>query len=296
MSKEYYYSEIFKSIQGEGHYTGVPTVWFRSWGCNLNCNGFGQTNPYDQTTWELPHETIKVEEYSTMEELPVFSKGCDSSYSWSKKYKHLAHKDNASNIARKIIQLMETESNKDGLFRHPKSKQWTHLAFTGGEPMLAQTAIIDIMNGFFGFNNYPDHITIETNGSILPRQEFNDFFLNEWRIKELFWSCSPKLSTSGEKWNDTILPGVLGSMNKISAHGQLKYVCDGTKRCWDEIEMATQIYRNEGVQWPVWIMPVGATEEGQKKLAGRIADEAVDRGYNVSARVHVYLFGNVIGK
>jgi organic radical activating enzyme len=41
----YYVSEIFKSIQGEGHYTGVPTIWIRSFGCNLECNGFGQVDP-----------------------------------------------------------------------------------------------------------------------------------------------------------------------------------------------------------------------------------------------------------
>ena len=37
--KKYYYSEIFHSIQGEGHYTGVPTTWLRFFGCNLECNG-----------------------------------------------------------------------------------------------------------------------------------------------------------------------------------------------------------------------------------------------------------------
>ena len=43
--KKYYYSEIFHSIQGEGHYTGVPTAWIRFFLCNLQCSGFGQIDP-----------------------------------------------------------------------------------------------------------------------------------------------------------------------------------------------------------------------------------------------------------
>ena len=43
--KKYYYSEIFYSIQGEGHYTGYPTLWLRLWACNLQCHGFGQKDP-----------------------------------------------------------------------------------------------------------------------------------------------------------------------------------------------------------------------------------------------------------
>ena len=35
VEKKYYYSEIFHSIQGEGHYTGVPTAWIRFFLCNL---------------------------------------------------------------------------------------------------------------------------------------------------------------------------------------------------------------------------------------------------------------------
>ena len=36
-------------------------------------------------------------------------------------------------------------------------------------------------------------------------------------------------------------------------------------------------------------------EEDQKEFAGQVANMAIERGYNVSARVHVYLFGNAIG-
>jgi hypothetical protein len=42
-------------------------------------------------------------------------------------------------------------------------------------------------------------------------------------------------------------------------------------------------------------MPVGAREEEQSMTAGEVAKKAFQRGYNVAARVHVYLFGNAIG-
>jgi len=42
-------------------------------------------------------------------------------------------------------------------------------------------------------------------------------------------------------------------------------------------------------------MPVGATVEGQKLVDADVATEAFKRGFNVSARVHTYLWGNVIG-
>jgi hypothetical protein len=42
-------------------------------------------------------------------------------------------------------------------------------------------------------------------------------------------------------------------------------------------------------------MPTGAREEEQTATAGKVAEKAFKKGYNVAARVHVYLFGNAIG-
>ena len=42
-------------------------------------------------------------------------------------------------------------------------------------------------------------------------------------------------------------------------------------------------------------MPVGATLEEQELTAGDVAKMAFERGYNVSGRLHCYLFGNAIG-
>ena len=64
---------------------------------------------------------------------------------------------------------------------------------------------------------------------------------------------------------------------------------------WEEMEEVLQILRKYGINYPVYIMPVGAREEDQKDIAGEVAEMALNRGYNVSARMHVYLFGNAIG-
>jgi len=42
-------------------------------------------------------------------------------------------------------------------------------------------------------------------------------------------------------------------------------------------------------------MPTGARLEEQEETAGDVAKMAFERGYNVSGRMHVYLFGNAIG-
>ena len=229
-----------------------------------------------------------------MNDLPVFSKGCDSSYSWSKKFAHLSNTDTVSDICDKLEFYLKSDSNPDGKFLHPVSNQWTHMAFTGGEPMMNQSAIADIMQEFERRGNLPQYITIETNGTQELRSPFIKYF-SDYK-GELFWSVSPKLYLSGEKWEDAIKPDVVYGYKQISDVGQLKYVSNGSDQSWKEVSLATLEYNQRNVCWPVWIMPVGADIEGQNKVAAMVTEGAVERGYNVAARVHTYIFGNVVGK
>lgn len=296
--KKYKYSEIFgKTIQGEGRYTGVATVWIRFWGCNFECSGFGQDNPEDKSTYILDYQSIDISSIKRMTDLPVFSRGCDSSYSWAKKFAHLANSSTVEDICNQLETFLKSESNPDGKFLHPVSGQWTHMAFTGGEPMMNQNAIVDIMVEFERRNNLPYFVTIETNGTQTIREKFADYFSEYMGMSgELFWSVSPKLYLSGEQWNEAVRPEVLSQYFMSSAAGQLKYVSNGTDRAWKEVQDATTAYRNTGIDWPVWIMPVGADIEGQNKVAAKVTEGAVERGYHVAARVHTYIFGNVVGK
>ena len=166
-----------------------------------------------------------------------------------------------------------------------------HLAFTGGEPLLraAQKNVVKILNRIPKQN----YITFETNGTQIIREEL-ETYINHYPRKEFFFSISPKIfNTSGEK--DAVKPEIVKQYWELSRQGQLKFVCNGTDESWEEIENAIQSFRDVGVGYPIWIMPVGALEETQQENAALIAEQTMDRGYNVSARVHCYIWGNQIG-
>ena len=296
VEKKYYYSEIFYSIQGEGHYTGVPTAWLRFFLCNLQCNGFGQLDPTNPDTYELPFEDFDVTTVKRVEDLPVWEKGCDSSYTWAKKFKGLMGQETPSALANKLVDAIKTDSNPTGQFLHPITKQRQHLCFTGGEPLMAtgQMAVVGIWEELARQGNLPGSMTFETNGTQIIRPKFIDW-VNSIDT-EVFFSCSPKLFTvSGEKADKAIKPEIVAEYYKLSKAGQLKFVVGPKQREWDEMEEAVEKFRSAGVEWPIWIMPTGAREQEQHASAGDVAQKAFQRGYNVAARVHVYLFGNKIG-
>jgi|TARA_R110002074_G_scaffold125215_6_gene262255 6-pyruvoyltetrahydropterin 2'-reductase len=294
--KKYYYSEIFHSIQGEGNYTGVPTAWIRFFMCNLQCNGFGQIDPTKPDTYELPFEDFDVDSVSRVEDLPVWDKGCDSSYTWAKKFKKLMGEETPTVLAQKIINVMKNESNPEGLFLHPVTQQRQHLCITGGEPLMVtgQRATIGIYEELERQGNLPASMTFETNGTQKLLPEFVEW-VNRIDI-EIFFSCSPKLFTvSGEKPEKAIKPEIVKQYRELSSKGQLKFVVGHKEREWEEMEQAIAKFKDAGVDWPIWVMPTGAREEEQTTTAGAVAEKAFKRGYNVAARVHVYLFGNAIG-
>ena len=291
--KEYAYSEIFYSMQGEGHYTGEPTAWIRFFLCNLQCDGFGQEDPTNPDTYKLPYKEIFVDDYDRIEDLPVFGHGCDTSYSWSKKFKHLQHKATPDVISERILDIVPNRSFDNNI----------HLCFTGGEPLMkhAQIASVEMMKYFDKIGQHIPSVTFETNGT----QPLTDEFIEYWKnndTTELFFSVSPKLFTvAGEKRKKAIKPETVATYFDLSV-GQLKFVVSGTDESWSEVEEVIELFREQGVEYPIWIMPLGGSIEGQKgEISGHvpahvIADEALNRGYRVAARVHNYLWENIIGK
>lgn len=303
------FSEIFgNTIQGEGHYTGKITQWVRFFNCNLECNGFGQTEPTKPETYILPYQTFDLSSITNIEDLPVFEQGCDSSYSWSKKYRHLTHTEEPHTIVDRLEAFNAMDNNPHSFWFNPLTYNEYHLAFTGGEPMMNQPAMIAILEEMIDRGNYPRFVTIETNGTKPLKQQFIDFWESVYERDlgiEILWSVSPKLFTvSGEESKKAWKPETIVNYKDFirGKHKmQIKFVVNEDSMI--ELEDKTkelinkfQTTRISGTPLPeFWVMPVGATSDGQDVHSVDFIKSLISKGYHISSRVHIQLFGNAIG-
>jgi len=294
------YSEVFFSIQGEGFYCGAPTAWLRLFACNLQCDGFGQDDPTDASTYELPYQEVDVDSINHITELPVFAKGCDTGYSWSKRYKHLINTDTASAVVDKIEALMTNDHNPEGQFGH------RHMCFTGGEPLLKpnQKGVVSIIREFIDRDNVPASITFETNGTQTITDDLADAFdAIRKHGTEIFMSMSPKLfRVSGEPETKAIKPSSINNIIRHADNYQIKFVVNRDPATWEDLERIISMLESDvnisatGFdRSKVWLMPISATVEGQEEVQKQVADMACERGYNLAARVHCWIYGNTIG-
>lgn len=288
-------SEMFYSFQGEALYAGKPSAWIRFFGCNLECNGFGQMDPTNPETYVLPYTTFDISTVKRIEDLPVWHHGCDSSYSWSNKYKHLVKDYTEAEIADKLIDMNKHSTNPEGLWVHPQTGTDAQLCFTGGEPMMWQKAMEAVVKELIDRGNAPKLVTIETNATKPIQQITMDMF--NYSGIDFHFAMSPKLFTvSGEK--DAVKPDIIASYIEAGFSHVVKFVVNGSRDCWQELDAAVDAIRKATKQKvDFWVMPVGATKDQQEnEIVAEISMEAMKRGFNIATRNHCYVFGNVIGK
>ncbi len=217
-------AEIFHSIQGEGRFTGTPSVFVRTSGCNLRC-WFCDT-PY--TSWK-PEGTA-----------------------WS------------------------VEAILDEVARHNCS----HVVLTGGEPML----VLDLVSLAQELSRRGAFVTIETAGTVdLP-------------VVADLMSISPKLGNStpvGDEWaarhdQRRHAPAVIRRLIRDYAY-QLKFVINSPDDVADVEQWLAEFPEVDPTQ--VYLMPQAITAEALREKSAWIRNDAVERGWQFSPRLHVELFG-----
>jgi len=278
-------SELFYSIQGEGRYMGVPSVFLRTFGCNFTCDGFGM--PRGEKTNE--RHAVDAKLYKSYRDLPLVSSGCDSYASWDPRFKHLSPRVSVDGIADSIKDILPFKEWRD-----------EHLVITGGEPLLGWQKMYPKLLSHPFMENLKE-ITFETNGSQKLKPELVDF-LYDWAEGDPFssrsydsitFSVSAKLSVSGEKRERAIRPDVVLQYQE-SGHVYLKFVI-ATQEDMDEVLEVTELYRREGFTGNVYVMPVGGVESVYSLNNRQVANFAMKNGLRYSDRLQVPLFKNEWG-
>jgi organic radical activating enzyme len=228
------------------------------------------------------HETTK-----RFEDLPIIHTGCDTYASIYPEFRHLVHDRTVDEVVEHLLSLTPNGcwTQEDG--------QDIHLIITGGEPLLAwQRLYVEL----FEHPKMRDlkNVTFETNCTQILHADFKEYLNRSARFKTTF-SCSPKLSVSGESWGDAIQPSVACDYTSvINSDMYFKFVVsDNTD--FDEAVRAVEQYGKAGVRKPVYLMPLGGRSEEYNLNVQEVANICLKRGWRFSPRLHISLFGNAWG-
>ncbi|MBZ0266229.1 7-carboxy-7-deazaguanine synthase QueE [bacterium] len=229
-------NELFYSIQGEGRWTGTPSVFIRLQYCNLGC------------VW------------------------CDTRYTWDQKQIDHAKLWTPQEIAERAYVKVPLQAWRMDV---------PHVVFTGGEPMIHQDRIPDLIEslkskGFAFFQ-------IETNGTIVPKDKL---------LRSInWWNCSPKLSnnklTRSKRVNESAVQTIAEDNNC-----DFKFVVRSEQDIEEIIETYGSLLQNS----PVWLMPEGIRRDDQLRSMEKISELCMNYGFRLSSRVHTIIWDNQKGK
>ena len=274
-------AEIFYSIQGEGQWAGVPSIFLRTFGCNFKCAGFGVKRGEHTVEPDKIFDSIKdkLDEH-TYETLPLAQTGCDSYASWHKDFKQFSPWMTLDEIANKIINLLPN-----------KRFQGEHLIITGGEPLLAWQRVYPALLDKLQAQGLR-HITWETNGTQMMWPELSEYLKTS--DIEVTYSISAKLPCSGEAWEKAIKPESVDTYKSSANHWFLKFVV-ANEVDLKYAEKAVEQFQTGKFDGPIYLMPLGGVDTVYNYNAKTVAEIAMNKGWRYSPRLQVDLWKNAWG-
>jgi organic radical activating enzyme len=245
--------EIFYTVQGEGASVGRPALFVRTSGCNLECS------------W------------------------CDTPYTWVfSPAKAAAHADGRLYSRR----ASQTRISPAELAERIGSTGSTRIVLTGGEPMLQQKSLTEMLVNLK--SALPGVIVeVETNGTIEPRLYSILGRRTGMEILVDQWNVSPKLSGAGNSSGRALIPAALSRFGGIP-NAVFKFVIAGEK---DEADLLRLVGpANLGLQPDrIWLMPEGRTSEEIRACLPRLAELCKIHRFNLTTRLHIEIWGDKRG-
>lgn len=235
-------SEHFYSLQGEGKTMGIPAVFIRLQSCNLMCGGYGTQKDgelHNGATWR-----------------------CDTIEVWVKGDRYTYEE-----AAQMIV-----DNYGEALVKG------AHLVWTGGEPLMQQEAISEVMSHLQELGVSP-YVEVETNGTITPTEEFDGWV-------DLF-NVSPKLANSGMPYEKRIKRETLDYFER-HPHSIFKFVIT-TEENWQEV-LDLNLDRDM-----IYLMPSASNIEELKETQKIVSEIAIRETIKFNTRLQIELWNKTTG-
>ena len=175
----------------------------------------------------------------------------------------------------------------DALARTIRDRSKSHVIFTGGEPSLFR---LDLLVGADTLYH------VESNGTLIPTQPLKMILadgvviereaMDEAVINQFNWVVSPKLSNSRQ----AIEPEAMAFWAEQS-YAIFKFIVD-TVQDLDEVDAFVDRFRIRKNQ--AYMGLLGTTPQSQ--LRPDMVEKIIKRGYHVSPRLHILLWGKARGR
>jgi 7-carboxy-7-deazaguanine synthase len=240
--------EVFFSIQGEGLSMGVPSIFVRTTKCNLHC------------CW------------------------CDTDYTWNWIGTRFEHQNDQLPDYQKfdkkewIIKVSVAETAK--LVSRFSGK---NVILTGGEPMLQQSALTRLMNLLRHEFATDYRFETETNGTLLPTDEF-DAAIDQYNV-------SPKLANSNNSVRLRERPEVYRFF-AASKKANFKFVLADAN---DLTEVLALVNQYQIPTDKVLLMPEGTSVDQLSQRRIWLTDICKQHGFRYTDRLHVQIWGGKKG-
>jgi 7-cyano-7-deazaguanosine (preQ0) biosynthesis protein QueE len=196
---------------------------------------------------------------------PLACQWCDTPYTWDRSRFDLAAQSRPVDIA-EIVGWVRGQSCE-------------LVVLTGGEPLAQQGVLSELARLLVGDGR---RVEVETSGSIVPRVDLLGAVQR--------FVVSPKLANSGLPERRRIRPEALRAFT-ASGKAVFKFVaCDPSDL--DEVGLLVDAYGLD----PVWVMPEGTTEEQIRSRMRALAEPVLARGWHLSTRLHIILWGDQRGR
>ncbi len=150
---------------------------------------------------------------------------------------------------------------------------------TGGEPLVQQRRLVPLLQACRQ-RGWP--VEVETNGTLAPDPALVPLVAQ--------WNVSPKLANSGVERGRRARPDALAAL-VATGRAVFKFVVEGP----DELDEVAELVDAHDLR-PVWLMPQGTDAATVLDGARRLAEPALARGWNVTPRLHILLWGDERGR